>query len=357
MTTPVIAMEHVPLKTVDDQYALGRACAVCGESTLSVVHMENLPDYVNCMQCESAFILNETADWIMFGSISAEFPETAQTVLKRWTTLEAVQAMACSERMPEIDKDETLPKELGADSGPPLAVEGDGLGLTAAKVAATPPFGIGELDEFEAESSNGGYDPQTTRDEPSQESADISEPEPGHRYFVTLAQKAAVIPPERCAHCLRQPATRKLQFAPTAGQDLGFQVPLCESCHERACAGSEEQKTSKIVAHLTSILVAGLLIVGALAVGLINIQEIGMIDLVLIASLGLVGYGIPAALLLRRSSRLPPSEDAQFVRSTLQIRDNEGLAFGWRNRGYAERFFNANRDHLLGNLTRISDHD
>ncbi len=347
MTTPTTAMEHLPLKTVDDEYAAGRACAVCGESTLSVVHVENLPDYVMCMNCESAFILNEAADWAMYGSFSHDYPKTGQLVLKRWTTLEAVHTMANSERISENDVNEPE-----SDPTPPFGIGGNGAGLAVAEPAPTPPFGIGELDEFVAE---GRSDPPPDSGEPLEETADVSEPEPGHRYVVSLAQKTASLPSERCAHCLRRPAPRRLHFALSANQDLAYQVPLCESCHERASVRSEEQRTSKLVAHLSSILVAGVLIVGALAAVLVNLQAIAMTDLLLIGALGLFGYGVTVVLLLRRSSRLPPTEDAQFVRSTLRLRDRKGLDFGWRNRGYAELFSNANEDYLLGDLVRVSD--
>ncbi len=110
------------------------------------------------------------------------------------------------------------------------------------------------------------------------------------------------------------------------------------------------------MAHLSSILVASVFIVGALVAGLVNPQQIGVVDLLLIGILGLLGYGVTAFILLRRTSRYPPSEDAQFVRSTLRLRDHKGLAFGWRNRGYAELFSNANEDYLLGDLVRFSDY-
>jgi hypothetical protein len=347
---------------VDDEYAAGRACAVCGESTLSVVHVENLPDYVKCAQCGSAFVLNVAADWAMYGSVSHDYPETGQMVLKRWTTLEAVQTLASSERTSEdvVNEPESelgVGDELGSESTPAIGFDGNGAGQAEAGLAApTPPFGIGELDEFEAESPRSS-DPPPDSTESLEEAASVSEPEPGQRYIVTLAQKTASLPSERCAHCLRRPAPRKLLFALGADQDPGYQVPLCESCHARACGRSEEQKTSKLVAHLSSILVAGVFIVGALAAGLVNLQEIGMIDLLLIGALGLVGYGATVVLLLRRSSRLPPSEDAQFVRSTLSLQDHKGLAFGWRNRGYAELFSSANKDYLLGDLVRVADDD
>ncbi|GMR10646.1 MAG: hypothetical protein BMS9Abin28_1467 [Anaerolineae bacterium] len=345
-------MEHLPLNTVDDEFAAGRGCAVCGESALAVVHVDDLPDYVRCTNCDSAFILSEAGDWAMFGAISSDYPSTGQTILKRWTTLEAVQAMACSERIPE---ENPAPIEgVASDPTPPF---GMGAGSFTTEAAPTPPFGLGELDEFVAESANGNSNPALKSSEPLEEAADVAEPEPGHRYVVTLAQRTAIFPPERCAHCLRRPAPRKLLVAPGPDPDHGYQAPLCQSCHKRASARSEEQRTAKLVAHLSSILIAGVLIVGALAAELVNIKDLGALDLLLVATLGLVGYGLPAVLLLRRSSRLPPSEDAQFVRSTLRLRDNEGMAFGWRNRGYAELFSTANADLLLGELTRISDED
>ena len=350
-----MAMEHTPLKTVDDKFAAGRICAVCGESALKVVHVENLPDYVECANCDSAFILSEASDWAMFGSVSSEYPETGRTVLKRWTTLEAVQNMAGTERDP---KNDAVPiEDPESEPTPPFGIGGDGAASLAAEQATTPPFGLGELDDFVAESANGNSVPASvlSLSEPMAEAADVAEPEPGHRYVVTLAQRTAVLPAERCAHCLRRPAPRKLLVARSSEPDLGYQVPLCQSCHARASVQSEERKTAKLIAHLSSILIAGVLIVGSLAAGWVNLQDPGVVDLVLVATLGLVGYGLPAVLLLRRSSRLPPSEDAQFVRSTLRVRDDERLAFGWRNRGYAELFSTANADLLLGELTRISE--
>ena len=356
-------MEHSPLKFVDDKYAIGRTCAVCGESTLSVFHVVNLPDYVKCTNCESAFILNEASDWAMYGAISHDYPETGQMVLKRWTTLEAVQAMASSERTSENDANEreTDPgaeAELESEITPAFGFGENGAEQAEAGMAPpTPPFGIGELDDFAADSVDNSSDPPPNSAESLEETADVSEPELGHRYVVTLAQKTASLPSERCAHCLRRPAPRKLLFRLGSDPNIKYQVPLCESCHERASIRSEEQKTSKLVAHLGSILVAGVLIVAALAAGLVNLQEIEMIDLMLVGALGLVGYGVSAFFLLRRSSRLPHSEDAQFVRSTLRLRDHEGLDFGWRNRGYAEMFSEANEDYLLGDMVRVSDED
>ena len=103
MFFPAIVMDHLPLNTLDDEFATNLACAVCGEITLAVVHVEDLPDYVKCTNCESAFILSQGAHWAMFGSISSDYPRTEKTVLKRWNTLEAVQAMANSERAAEVD--------------------------------------------------------------------------------------------------------------------------------------------------------------------------------------------------------------------------------------------------------------
>jgi len=355
--SPAIVMEHLPLNTVDDQFAIGLACSVCSESTLAVVHVEDLPDYVKCSNCESAFILSEASDWAMFGSISPDYPGTKQMVLKRWTTLEAVQAMADSERAAVVD---ALPPEgadLAPDTTPPFGIGGDAPELFESERAPTPPFGLGELDEFVAESANGGSAPSPLTFAPLEELADVAEPEPGQRYVVTLAQKTATMPSERCAHCLRRPAPRKLVVKHGPDPNHAYQVPLCHSCHKRASARSEEQKTAKLVARLSAILTAGVLIVGALASGLVNIGNLTVLDLLLVATLGLMGYSLPAVLLLRRASRLPPSDDAIFVRSTLLLQENDALAFGWRNRGYAELFSTANGDLMLGELIRISDDD
>jgi hypothetical protein len=340
-------MEPLPLKTVDDEFAIGRTCAICGESTLAVVHVEDLPDYVKCSSCHSAFILSEVADWAMFGSISSDFPETKQMALKRWTTLEAVRTMASSERIPEPPNENQI-SELTL----PFGIGGNGAELLDAAQASTPPFGLGELDEFVAESD---HDLLPSTSEPLEESADVAEPEPGQRFVVTLAQKTASFPPERCAHCLRRPAPKMLIVGLGPDPDQSYRVPLCQVCHDRASARTEEQKTSRLVAHLSSVLIGGLLIVGALVLGLIDTQNIGARDLLLIATLGLFGYGLPALLLVGRSARQSPSEDAQFVRSTLRLRDNGALAFGWRNRGYAELFSSANADLQIGDLTQVSD--
>lgn len=348
-------MEHLPLNTVDDQFATNLACAVCGESALAVVHVLDLPDYVKCTNCESAFILSEATDWAMFGSISSDYPGTKRMVLKRWTTLEAVQAMANSERAAEVGAPPKEGTDLGSDTTPPFGVGGNAAELFDSERAPTPPFGLGELDEFVAESANGGSAPSPMTFEPIEEVADVAEPEPGQRYVVTLAQKTAIMPSERCAHCLRRPAPRKLRVTHSPGPKYDYQVPICQSCHKRASARSEEQKTAKLVAHLSAILTAGVLMVGALAAGLVDIADLGALDLLLVATLGLAGYGLLAVLLLGRASRLPPSDDTLFVRSTLRLQEDDALAFGWRNRGYAELFSTANGDLMLGELVRISD--
>lgn len=359
-------MEHLPLKAVNEEYALERACAVCVENALSVVHVEDLPDYVKCGNCSSAFILSEAADWVMYGSVSFDYPETKQMILKRWTTLEAVRSMASAERVQEAQSEDA---DVSSDTTPPFGFAGKArpsepaptppFGLEAspatAEQATTPPFGIGELDEFVKESANGSSDPTLVATEPHQEAADVSEPEPGRRYVVTLAQKNAILPTDRCAHCLRRPSPRKLIVALGGDPRPNYQVPLCQSCHERAIARSEEQKTARLLAHLSSILIAGVLIVSALAAGLVNLGNLGLVDLLLVATSGMVGYGLPVLLLLRRSSRMAPTEDAQFVRSTLRLRGNEGLGFGWRNRGYAELFLSANSDLLLGELSQVAE--
>ena len=240
-------MDHLPLNTLDDEFATNLACAVCGEFTLAVVHVEDLPDYVKCTNCESAFILSQGADWAMFGSISSDYPGTEKTVLKRWTTLEAVQAMANSERAAEVDALPSEGADLSSDSTPAFGIGGDSPELFDSEQAPTPPFGLGELDDFVADSANGSLDPAPMTFEPLEEIADVSEPEPGQRYVVTLAQKTAVLPSERCAHCLRRPAPRKLLVHHGPDPKHGYRVPLCQSCHkrERAQRGAGNGQTDR----------------------------------------------------------------------------------------------------------------
>lgn len=97
-------MASTPKATLPDDVIQGLLCAICGEDALHVVHMDRLPDYVECGACISAFIMEDGGDRVMYGQIAAEFPQTSEFALRQWAWIEAVDARSREER-PVRDKD------------------------------------------------------------------------------------------------------------------------------------------------------------------------------------------------------------------------------------------------------------
>jgi hypothetical protein len=91
-------MASIPRGTLDESYTLGITCAICGADSLKVNHVSNLPDYVTCNECASAFLVEEAGDRIFYGQIAAGFTETERFALKQWAWLEAVETRAREER-------------------------------------------------------------------------------------------------------------------------------------------------------------------------------------------------------------------------------------------------------------------
>ncbi len=91
-------MASTPKSTLDDGLIEGLLCAICGEDALHVVHMDNLPDYVGCESCKSAFLSEDGGERIFYGQISEGYPLTEQFALKQWVWLEAVEKRAGEER-------------------------------------------------------------------------------------------------------------------------------------------------------------------------------------------------------------------------------------------------------------------
>jgi len=97
-------MASTPKSTLDDSYIDGLLCAVCGADALHVVHMENLPDYVGCERCKSAFLSEDGGERVFYGQIAADYPLTERFALKQWVWLEAVDNRAREERStPELE--------------------------------------------------------------------------------------------------------------------------------------------------------------------------------------------------------------------------------------------------------------
>ncbi len=91
-------MASTPKTTLDDGLIEGLVCAICGEDALHVVHMDNLPDYVGCESCKSAFLSEDGGERVFYGQIDKEYPLTERFALKQWVWLEAVQKRAGEER-------------------------------------------------------------------------------------------------------------------------------------------------------------------------------------------------------------------------------------------------------------------
>jgi hypothetical protein len=91
-------MASTPRANIADDTILDLHCAICGEDALHVVHIDRLPDYVECSQCKSAFIMEEGGDRVLYGQIADDYPQTAQFALKQWAWIEAVDARASEER-------------------------------------------------------------------------------------------------------------------------------------------------------------------------------------------------------------------------------------------------------------------
>jgi len=368
----MVGIQLLPRTRVEDNYVAGQVCAICGQLALTVVHLDRLPDYIRCSNCASAYVLGEGSSLVMYGSIPAEYPGTRELALKRWLGLPAIQAKAEADRAavappvaePEparADGVDVLPVDpVSADSAkeptPPFGIRKQaGQDNGSAVRASTPPFGIGTLRKFLAEKpgapaagiAEGGEEPEL-----GHESA---EPDPGQRFSVLVGAQHPSFPTDLCAHCLRQPADRGLVVIGTDANRTRYQIPLCRRCNERVRTRSEEEKNSRLAVHLGSIAIGMILMVTALALDVLDLQRAPLAAVLGLGTLGLIGYTLPAWLLLGRLSRMPPPADSAYVRSTLQVRlalDGEPTGYLWRSRGYAERFAAANG---AGDVVRVSE--
>ena len=91
-------MASTPKPTLDDGLIDGLLCAICGEDALHVAHLDNLPDYVGCESCKSAFLSEDGGERVFYGQIGEGYPLTERFALKQWVWLEAVENRAREER-------------------------------------------------------------------------------------------------------------------------------------------------------------------------------------------------------------------------------------------------------------------
>jgi hypothetical protein len=91
-------MSPTARKTLNDDFIDGMSCAICGCSNLKIVHIEVYPDFVLCEACDSAFVVGDEGNWVMYGKIASDYPKTRGFAHRRWTWLQAVAEHAEKER-------------------------------------------------------------------------------------------------------------------------------------------------------------------------------------------------------------------------------------------------------------------
>lgn len=107
-------MASTPRANIAGDAARGLHCAICGQEALRVVHVERLPDYVECANCKSAFIMEEGGERVLYGQIAEGYPQTSQFALKQWVWMEAVETRAQEER-PAGREEAIEPQETGLE--------------------------------------------------------------------------------------------------------------------------------------------------------------------------------------------------------------------------------------------------
>ncbi|MGA9193013.1 MAG: hypothetical protein WBZ24_14890 [Anaerolineales bacterium] len=109
--------------TLTDDLTQDRACSICGQKTLQVVHLDAYPDYVNCDNCGSAFVVEDDGERVMYGKIPAQYPETRHFALQQWVWPEAIDRKASRERPSGPPSSWTPPPPPPAEPAPPAEPE------------------------------------------------------------------------------------------------------------------------------------------------------------------------------------------------------------------------------------------
>ena len=198
--------------------------------------------------------------------------------------------------------------------------------------------------------------------------APVGEPAKGQRFKVIVKGSELNFPKNVCSHCLRTPVVLGVTVngtlpdfkRPGARSSAAFRLPLCEQDKKRTETPSEAAKNALLQAHLISGVVAVFAMILFLVSGAVNPREELLLGGVMMILIAILGYGIPAIILLGRANRYPPTHDAAYVQTTLRVLDDLGdleTAFEWRNEGYAELFRQVNRQRAAGPVERVADHE
>lgn len=99
-------MASTPRSTIEDSYASGKHCAICGAAALQVGHVAKLPDYVTCRECGSAFLVEEGGERVFYGQIAAGYADAEKFALRQWAFAEAIENRARPDRptLPDFEE-------------------------------------------------------------------------------------------------------------------------------------------------------------------------------------------------------------------------------------------------------------
>jgi hypothetical protein len=392
-------MTSTPRVTLNDDFIDGMNCAICGQDSLQIVHVDNLPDYVACTQCSSAFVVEESGERVMYGKIDPSYAETHRFAFRQWVWPSAVERRAAQERPPIVPTSEPAasfptetpppesrsevpivspdskpfveydPSELEPKIGPDIQED---VAMIPSKSVDTPGEKIGSpaipaTPEIQEVPIPKAEPPVKEADVPQTPSLVLPENDPpvGHRYRVVLRGTKVKFPRNVCAHCMATPTRSKVAVPASLpkGKVVGqrqsttFKLPLCSRCNKRAARRSDEEKVGRLQMHLISTLVALVLFVTMLALG-VDPRERELMDTLTLAFLVAIGYTGSALLIGSRLGPYPVPPDAAYVRSTLLVPSEvESLetAFEWRNQAYADRFHQVNEEYSLGNIVKVKD--
>lgn len=392
-------MTSTPRVTLNDEFIDGMNCAICGQDSLQIVHVDNLPDYVVCAQCNSVFVVEEGGERVMYGKIDPSYTETHRFAFRQWVWPSAVERRAAQERTPtaptaepvapfstdapppeppsevpivspdsepfiEYDPSELEPKiesDIHEDvvKIPSKSLDTSGVKIESPAIPASPE--VKEVSIPKAEP------PIKEAEVPQAPSLVLPENDPpqGYRYRVVLRGRKVKFPRNVCAHCMATPTRSKVTVAASLpkGKVVGqrqattFKIPLCSKCNKRAARRSDEEKVGRLQMHLISTLVALVLFVAMLALG-VDPRERELVDTLTLAFLVAIGYTGSALLIGSRLGPYPVPPDAAYVRTTLLVPSEvESLetAFEWRNQAYADRFHQVNEENSLGDIVKVKD--
>lgn len=360
-----------PRLTLDDDYVDGMQCAICGQISLRVVHLDTLPDFVGCNRCDSAFVVEVNGERVMYGKIDAEFADTRQFALRQWVWPAAIKRRASLEAPVEPVAEPITPSQTKPIPPEPHQPAAPIPPQTEITPQSEPPGlkpviepGIREIQEEPLPASVPLVGEEEVSLKPSPALRE-NDPPPGQRFRVVIRSEKVKFPRDVCSHCMKSPTRGVLSVTVSLlkGQVIGqrksttFKLPLCTECNKRIAQRSEEEKLGRLQAYLISALVSLVLLVAALALG-VSPSDQGASGTLILIILTVMGYAITSLVLRSRLGPYPIPPDASYVRSTLLVpSESQSLetAFEWRNQAYAERFHLVNEDCALGEVTKVKD--